>query len=109
MFMNSCGILSNPWLVSQLTPPFLDGTVCREIGASRFVASTTIVAFPGFLRVGFLNFFCTSRWVLMRMPTSLCLPMSVHRRGYDKPRRRKRALTPRQLRFLLTAPLLQEV
>ena len=68
--MNSCGILSNPWLVSQRTLPFLAGTVCREIGALRFVASTTVVAFLGLLRVGYLNFFCTSRWVLMRIARS---------------------------------------
>src|SRR5215510_1677995 len=79
--MNSCGILSNQWLVSQRTPPFLAGTVYREIAALRFAASTTIVAFLGLLQVGFLNFFCTNRWVLMRMRKSLCLPMSIRRKG----------------------------
>ena len=80
MSMNSCGILSPILLATDSA--FL-GTVCREIGALRFVASTTIVAFPGLLQVGFLNFFCTSRWVSMRMRKSLSLPISTH--GWGEP------------------------
>src|SRR5215475_279811 len=52
--MNSCGILSNLWLVFQRNLPFLAGAVCREIGALRFVAPTTIVAFLGLLQVDYL-------------------------------------------------------